>query len=131
MPSSTMNVPYHCEKVGDVTLPEGWAWQDEDQDKALTVGTAVAATAVYTGADKGNYEVESVEISITRECTHATKEVKNAKDATCTEKGYTGDTCCTVCGEKVKTGQDINALGHDMIKGDFGKSRSNLCRSRK
>ena len=114
-PDSTMDVDYGKEKVSDITtLPEGWAWQDEDQDKALTVGTAVAATAVYTGADKGNYEVESVEISITRaECTHETTEVKNEKDATCTEKGYTGDTCCTVCGKVITAGTDINALGHD------------------
>ncbi|MDD6201740.1 MAG: hypothetical protein PUB13_02175 [Lachnospiraceae bacterium] len=66
MPSSTMNVPYHCEKVGDVTLPEGWAWQDADKDKELTAGTAVSATAVYDGADKGNYVNETVSVSITR-----------------------------------------------------------------
>lgn len=112
-PDNTMNVDYSKEKVSDITLPEGWAWQDAYKEKTLTVGTAVAATAVYTGADKENYETESVEISITRlECTHATTEVKNAKDATCTEKGYTGDTYCKVCGEKVETGQDIDALGH-------------------
>ena len=113
-----MEVDYSKKKVRDITtLPEGWAWQDEDQDKALTVGTAVKATAVYTGADKGNYQTESVEISITRlECTHATTEVKNEKDATCTEKGYTGDTCCTVCGKVITAGTDINALGHDMTK---------------
>ena len=118
LPNNTMEVDYGKEKVSDITtLPEGWAWQDEDQDKALTVGTAVAATAVYTGADKGNYEVESVEISITRaECTHETTEVKNEKDATCTEKGYTGDTCCTVCGKVITAGTDIDALGHDMTK---------------
>ena len=28
--------------------------------------------------------------------------VKNAKDATCTEPGYTGDKVCTVCGETVE-----------------------------
>ena len=114
LPNNTMEVDYGKKKVSDVTLPEGWAWQDADKDTALTVGTAVAATAVYTGADKGNYKTESVEISITRlKCTHATTEVKGAKAATCTEKGYTGDTYCKVCGEKVETGQDIDALGHD------------------
>ena len=113
LPNNTMEVDYGKKKVSDITtLPEGWAWKDAD--KALTVGTAVKATAVYTGADKGNYEVESVEISITRlECTHATTEVKNEKDATCTEKGCTGDTCCTVCGKVITAGTDINALGHD------------------
>ena len=33
--------------------------------------------------------------------------VKNAKDATCTEPGYTGDKVCTVCGETVETGEVI------------------------
>ena len=65
LPNNTMEVDYG-KKVSDVTLPEDWAWQDEDKDEALTVETAVKATAVYTGADKGNYETESVEISITR-----------------------------------------------------------------
>ena len=114
-PNNTMEVDYGKEKVSDITtLPEGWAWQDADKDTALTVGTAVKATAVYTGADKGNYETESVEISITRaECTHATTEIRDAVAATCTVKGYIGDTYCKVCGEKVKTGQDIDALGHN------------------
>ena len=119
-PDSTMDVDYGKEKVSDITtLPEGWAWQDEDQDKALTVGTAVKATAVYTGADKGNYQTESVEISITRlECTHATTEVKNEKDATCTKKGYTGDTYCKDCGAKLASGKEIEMTAH---KWDAGK----------
>ena len=72
-PDNTMSVPYGTTKVSEITtLPTDWAWQDAD-DKELTVGTPVKATAVYTGADKGNYKTESVEISITRlECTHHT-----------------------------------------------------------
>ena len=117
-PNNTMEVDYTKEKVSDITtLPEGWAWKDADKDKALTVGTPETATAVYTGEDKGNYEIESVEISITRqECTHATTELRNAVAATCTVKGYTGDTCCTVCDKVITYGEDINALGHDMKK---------------
>ena len=119
LPNNTMEVDYGKKKVSDVTLPEGWAWQDADKDTALTVGTAVAATAVYTGADKGNYEVESVEISITRlECTHATTEVKDAKDATCTDKGYSGDTYCKDCGVKLADGTEIAMIDH---KWDAGK----------
>ena len=118
LPNNNMKVDYGKKKVSDITtLPEGWAWQDED--KALTVGTAVKATAVYTGADKGNYETERVEISITRaECTHATTEVKNAKDATCTEKGYTGDTYRKDCGAKLASGKEIEMTAH---KWDAGK----------
>ena len=45
-------------------------------------------------------------------CSHAITEVRDAKDATCTEPGYTGDTYCTVCNEKVKEGEVIPAKGH-------------------
>ncbi|MCD7733285.1 MAG: hypothetical protein LUH56_07600 [Oscillospiraceae bacterium] len=41
-----------------------------------------------------------------------TAEIQNAKDATCTEDGYTGDEVCTVCGETVTTGSVIPATGH-------------------
>ena len=38
--------------------------------------------------------------------------VENAKDATCTEKGYTGDKVCPTCGDTLETGTEIDALGH-------------------
>ena len=40
-------------------------------------------------------------------------EIKNAKAATCTEKGYTGDTYCKGCNAKLSDGKDIPAAGHD------------------
>ena len=45
-------------------------------------------------------------------CEHASTEIRGAKEATCTEDGYTGDEVCTVCGEIVKQGETIPALGH-------------------
>ena len=47
-------------------------------------------------------------------------EVKNAKAATCTEKGYTGDTHCKGCDVKLSDGTDTPALDHD-----WGKWTSN------
>ena len=41
-------------------------------------------------------------------------EIKNAKAATCTEKGYTGDTYCKGCGVKLSDGTDIPATGHKL-----------------
>lgn len=38
-------------------------------------------------------------------------EIKNAKEATVNEKGYTGDTYCKGCGEKIADGKDIPATG--------------------
>ena len=39
-------------------------------------------------------------------------EVKNARKASCTEDGYTGDTCCKGCGAKLQSGTVIKAVGH-------------------
>ena len=39
-------------------------------------------------------------------------EIKDTKDATCTENGYTGDTCCKGCGAKLESGKVIPAAGH-------------------
>lgn len=42
----------------------------------------------------------------------AADELKGAKDATCTEAGYTGDSVCKWCGKVLKAGEEIPALGH-------------------
>lgn len=42
---------------------------------------------------------------------HKHTEVRNAKEATCCEKGYTGDTWCTDCSTKISSGSDIPATG--------------------
>ena len=44
---------------------------------------------------------------------HVHTEVRNAEDATCTEKGYTGDIYCIDCDTRVSKGKRTNALGHD------------------
>ena len=46
-------------------------------------------------------------------CSHENTEIRNAKDATCTEPGYTGDTYCKDCNEKISDGEISLALGHD------------------
>ena len=44
-------------------------------------------------------------------------ELQKAKDATCTEEGYTGDKVCTVCGEVVERGSVIAKLPHNFEDG--------------
>ncbi len=44
---------------------------------------------------------------------HLHTEIRDAKEATCTEDGYTGDTWCTDCGTKIATGKKVSATGHD------------------
>lgn len=45
-------------------------------------------------------------------CAHDETVIKNAVSASCTEKGYTGDTYCDLCGELIKAGKSVNATGH-------------------
>ena len=45
-------------------------------------------------------------------CRHPNTELRGAKDATCTTTGYTGDTYCKDCNEKIADGKVIPALGH-------------------
>lgn len=117
MPGDTMNVAFDCKKVSDVVLDrENWAWQDSDLGTALNVGVVTTATAVYTGADQGNYENETVTVKITRSvCRHQQTVVKNAVEATCAGTGYTGDTYCTECDQITVSGTVIPAKGHSYI----------------
>lgn len=39
--------------------------------------------------------------------------LKNQKEATCYEEGYTGDTCCSDCNEKIADGQSIAKTAHN------------------
>ena len=113
MPGLTMKPAHSKNKVGDVELPQGWAWADSDKEKTLEDGKAVTATANYVGSDAGNYENESVVITLTRsKCDHLKTELKNAKPATCKETGYTGDTYCVECGELVVSGSVIPLAKH-------------------
>ena len=48
-------------------------------------------------------------------CAHENTELRNAKEATCTEPGYTGDTYCKDCSEKIGTGTAIPAKGHTEV----------------
>ena len=45
-------------------------------------------------------------------CTHTSTVIVNAKDATCIDFGYTGDTVCADCGEVISTGDDVPYPGH-------------------
>ena len=51
-----------------------------------------------------------------KECHHISTVVKNVKEATCTEEGYTGDTYCNDCKKVVAYGERTAAKGHTNTK---------------
>lgn len=62
-------------------------------------------------------------------------EVKGAKEANCTEAGYTGDEVCTVCNETIANGEVIPPKGHtietvdakDATCGEYGYTGDKVC----
>lgn len=55
---------------------------------------------------------ENITLYAQWQCQHIKTELRDQQDASCTEDGYSGDTCCTVCGEMLEAGTVIPAKGH-------------------
>lgn len=56
---------------------------------------------------------------VTKFCAHPElkTEVINAKESTCTEEGYTGDTICSVCKDELAKGTKIELKEHEFVEG--------------
>ena len=93
--------------------------------EGLKVGCTVEATGLASYDDTYAIENDSYARLRVRDraeilcvaCAHAETELRGAKAATCTEDGYTGDTYCKLCGEKLAEGSVIAALGHHYDNG--------------
>lgn len=79
-----------------------------------------------TCISKANCSVCGTEYGNLDTSKHKHTEVRNAKDATCCEKGYTGDTWCTDCNTKISSGSDIPATGkHTDVDGKWETDGTN------
>lgn len=126
--------------LADVTLPEGWTWEDG----TLSVGEAGEKQfkAIFTPEDTYNYESALVNVTLTvtahtggtATCTqkavcsvcgmeygelaeHTAVEIP-AVEATCTQSGMTAGSKCSVCGEILVAPEEIAPLGHVDENGD-------------
>ena len=61
------------------------------------------------------FALDKIEYSTEALCDHSNTEIRNAKSAGCTTEGYTGDTYCKDCGEKISSGEVIPAKGHTEV----------------
>ena len=75
---------------------------------ALNGGTKVTASTKVTATSNHTLYAHWT-------CNHSSTEVRNAKTATCTAEGYTGDTYCNNCGVKTKTGTTIAKKAHTEV----------------
>lgn len=81
------------------------AWGGDAAETGTVSGNAAEITLKNIESDIR----VSAEFAMTE---HTNTEIRGAKDATCTEDGYTGDTYCKDCGTLVAKGKVIKALGH-------------------
>lgn len=72
---------------------------------AATGGSKITSSTTVTSGNKTFYAHWI--------CNHSSTEMRNAKTATCTVEGYTGDTYCKTCGTKTKTGTTISKTDHN------------------
>lgn len=71
-------------------------------------------TISENGSDTRVYEITLTEDT---SCKHENTEIRNAKEATCTEDGYSGDVYCKDCGELLSQGNTLAATGHQYDEG--------------
>ena len=84
-----------------------------DAPAGTTTQVSVAVNASNYDEELVDFDVEVGTVTIkAAPCTHANTEIKDAKEATCTAKGYTGDTWCKDCGTKIATGEEIAMKPH-------------------
>ena len=72
--------------------------------KEHTGGTATCSKLAVCDVCKQGYGSKDL-------TNHVNTEIRDAKDETCGDAGYTGDTYCTDCGVKTATGEAIEATG--------------------
>ena len=79
-----------------------------------------------TCVNKAICEVCKIEYGDVDATNHKHTEVRGAKDATCCEKGYTGDTYCTDCNALISSGAEIPATGnHTDVDGKWESDGTN------
>ena len=85
------------------------------RNPAATASTTIDFTGVAAGTTSVKIGDVVYYVIVTEdgaECTHKTTVVLDAKDATCTEPGSTGEAVCVDCGAVVQEAQEIAAKGH-------------------
>ena len=78
-------------------------WNDGEITTSSTCTTE--GTKTYTCTSCGTTKTEAIAAT-----GHGATEIRNKKDASVTSEGYTGDTYCTICNQKISSGNTIAKL---------------------
>ena len=108
---SSATASFPCTASGDYTAVVNATIISETTPATCIAAGKTVYTAKATFGGKEYTSTKEIAIAIDADA-HGETELKNAKDATCTEKGYTGDKVCKDCGKTVETGQEIEMKAH-------------------
>ena len=100
----------NCEALESIVIP----------DSVETAGdglfTGVTATVYYPMGhaiwNENKLTDYGGDVTWVAYCLHKITEIQKKADPTCTEKGYSGDKVCAICGEVLEIGNELPAKGH-------------------
>ena len=109
------------------------AWKEPD---AVPDAGEINPVWIFTPADRTYASLEgtvSVTVNTVNTCSHPGSTLRNVIAATCTEKGYSGDVYCTICGALITRGSftDIDPDNHAYDGGRVTKEASVLTEGEK
>ena len=95
-----------------------WSSSDDaiatvDEKTGVVTAVSQGEVTIKATANDGSDVFGEIKLKVIEKvCKHGNTEVRNAKEASCTEAGYTGDTYCVDCDTKLATGEVIAKKDH-------------------
>lgn len=107
-----------CKNCGDEKKETIKATGHDWNKGEVTTKATCTETGVMTYTCNVCKETKTEEIKATG---HQHTEIRDVKKATCIEEGYTGDTYCTDCGNRISTGKKMEKTDHTWDNGVVSK----------
>lgn len=136
--ASALNITFNSKTALEEDFDYLYVFDKENKQVGKYTGTQLAGKTITVSGDTvkiqlvsddaGNawgFKVDVITEKVEEECKHTDttkREVRNAKAATCTLDGYSGDIYCTNCGNLIEAGSVTKAIGHQWDNGVITKA---------
>ena len=136
--ASALNITFNSKTALEEDFDYLYVFDKENKQVGKYTGTQLAGKTITVSGDTvkiqlvsddaGNawgFKIDAITEKVEEECKHTDttkREVRNAKAATCTLDGYSGDIYCTNCGNLIEAGSVTKAIGHQWDNGVITKA---------
>lgn len=136
--ASALNITFNSKTALEEDFDYLYVFDKENKQVGKYTGTQLAGKTITVSGDTvkiqlvsddaGNawgFKVDVITEKVEEECKHTDttkRKVRNAKAATCTLDGYSGDIYCTNCGNLIEAGSVTKAVGHQWDNGVITKA---------